>query len=63
MISTAAVRSTALLLLLPLCGLAGFALSGCGNKGPLYLPPPPVEQQGAPLEQAPASTEQDNGAE
>ncbi len=21
-----------------------FAISGCGNKGPLYLPPEPVEQ-------------------
>ncbi|GAA0701229.1 lipoprotein [Dyella marensis] len=28
------------ILLLPLLCVAAAALSGCGNKGPLYMPPP-----------------------
>ncbi|RDS81480.1 LPS translocon maturation chaperone LptM [Dyella psychrodurans] len=40
------------ILLLPAC-LAFAALSGCGNKGPLYLPPP--EPRPAPAA-APAHT-------
>lgn len=38
-----------LILLLPAC-LAFAAISGCGNKGPLYMPPP----EPAPLKPAPA---------
>lgn len=33
--------------------ILGIALTGCGNKGPLYLPPAPIEQI-AP-EQAPSN--------
>jgi len=45
------------ILLLPLC-VAVAALSGCGNKGPLFMPPPkptptPTTMPPAP---APAST-------
>ncbi|HBD12037.1 MAG TPA: hypothetical protein DCZ13_07805 [Porticoccaceae bacterium] len=29
-------------------------LNACGNKGPLYLPPPPAEQRAPAPEQAPA---------
>lgn len=32
------MRSTLLIL------VSGFILTGCGNKGPLYLPPAPIEQ-------------------
>lgn len=39
-----------LILLLPAC-LAFAAISGCGNKGPLYMPPP----EPAPLKPAPAA--------
>ena len=35
MIIPAATRQIPLLLLLSLCGLGTFTLSGCGNKGPL----------------------------
>ena len=38
-------------LLLCLGGLGLGGLSACGNKGPLYIPAPPVEQQPAPTEQ------------
>jgi predicted small lipoprotein YifL len=37
------------ILLLPAC-LALAAISGCGNKGPLYMPPP----EPAPAKPAPA---------
>jgi len=37
------------ILLLPAC-LALAAISGCGNKGPLYMPPP----ESAPAKPAPA---------
>jgi predicted small lipoprotein YifL len=39
-----------LILLLPAC-LAFAAISGCGNKGPLYYPPP--EPKPAPAKPAP----------
>ncbi len=32
-------------LFLPLFLLAVSALNACGNKGALYIPPPPIEQQ------------------
>jgi predicted small lipoprotein YifL len=32
-------------LFLPLLLLAVSALNACGNKGALYIPPPPIEQQ------------------
>ncbi|MBQ0721575.1 MAG: hypothetical protein KBT88_01510 [Gammaproteobacteria bacterium] len=32
-------------LLLPLLLLAVSTLNACGNKGALYIPPPPIEQQ------------------
>lgn len=35
------------ILLLPTC-LAIVAMSGCGNKGPLYYPPPPAHPAAAP---------------
>lgn len=38
-------------LLLCLGGLSLGGLSACGNKGPLYIPAPPVEQQPAPAKQ------------
>lgn len=42
--------------LLPLTLLAGLA-TGCGNKGPLFLPPPAVhEPEGASPPAAPAPT-------
>jgi predicted small lipoprotein YifL len=45
-------------LLLCLGGLGIGGLSACGNKGPLYIPAPPVEQQPAPAErQVPAQDE------
>jgi len=34
-----------LFLFLPLLLLAVSTLNACGNKGALYIPPPPVEQQ------------------
>lgn len=41
-------------LLLCLGGLSLGGLSACGNKGPLYIPAPPVEQQKpSPTEQQP----------
>ena len=30
---------------------SALSLSGCGNKGPLYIPPPPVKQESLPAEQ------------
>ncbi|HBF98571.1 MAG TPA: hypothetical protein DDW95_08485 [Alphaproteobacteria bacterium] len=63
MIIPAATRQIPLLLLLSLCGLGTFTLSGCGNKGPLYLPPPRVEQQSLPLEEAPADDAQTSETE
>ncbi|MDE2087475.1 MAG: lipoprotein [Xanthomonadaceae bacterium] len=45
------------LLLPPLC-LAAALLAGCGNKGPLYLPPPPKPAQWvAPAQSAPATAQ------
>jgi predicted small lipoprotein YifL len=35
------------ILLLPTC-LAFVAISGCGNKGPLYMPPPEPKPAPAP---------------
>ena len=35
------------ILLLPTC-LAVIAMGGCGNKGPLYYPPPPAHHAAAP---------------
>jgi len=32
-------------LFLPLLFLAVSTLNACGNKGALYIPPPPIEQQ------------------
>jgi predicted small lipoprotein YifL len=43
------------ILLLPFC-LAAFALAGCGNKGPLYLPAKPVAPAPAATTSAPATT-------
>lgn len=40
-----------------LAALSIIGLSGCGNKGPLYLPPEPVEEVPAAAE-APADAEQ-----
>ncbi|MEH6638981.1 MAG: lipoprotein [Porticoccaceae bacterium] len=37
-------------------------LSGCGNKGPLYLPPAPVEQIVSPEQTADAVPTGDNTA-
>jgi len=42
-------------ILLPFC-LAAFALAGCGNKGPLYLPARPAVPAPATTAPAPAST-------
>lgn len=39
------------ILLLPAC-LAFAALSGCGNKGPLYMPPPAPKPAPAPAHTA-----------
>jgi predicted small lipoprotein YifL len=38
-------RFLALMLLL---AVSTIGLAGCGNKGPLYLPPPPVQEISAP---------------
>ena len=46
------------LCLFMLLSVAG--LSACGNKGPLYIPPPPVEQQTVPAEQ---QTPEEQGTE
>ena len=48
-----ATKHSAFVVFLSLClgGLSLGGLSACGNKGPLYLPAPPVEQQPAPAEQ------------
>lgn len=45
------------ILLLPLCAVLA-ALSGCGNKGPLFMPPPkPTPASTAtPVAPAPAAT-------
>lgn len=40
-----------------LAALSTIGLSGCGNKGPLYLPPEPVEEVPAAQEAAPAAQE------
>ncbi|MEH6468548.1 MAG: lipoprotein [Porticoccus sp.] len=40
-------RFLALVLLL---AASTIGLAGCGNKGPLYLPPPPVQEISAPTE-------------
>jgi predicted small lipoprotein YifL len=45
-----AIAYRRIFLFLPLLVLAVSALNACGNKGPLYIPPPPVEQPSeAPL--------------
>ena len=44
-------------LFFPLLLLAVSALNACGNKGPLYIPPPPVEQ---PSEALPPTTGPEN---
>ncbi len=37
------------------CGLATLLLAGCGNKGPLYMPPPtPPAKPAAPAKPKPA---------
>ena len=41
------------ILLLPLC-VAVAALSGCGNKGPLFMPPKPAAPAAAKPAPAPA---------
>ena len=41
-----------LFLLLPLLFLAVTTLNACGNKGALYIPPPPIEQQSEVLSPA-----------
>lgn len=48
-----ATKHSAFMFFLLLClgGLSLGGLSACGNKGPLYIPAPPVEQQPAPAEQ------------
>lgn len=46
-----------ILLLLACCGLA-LVLSGCGNKGPLYLPSSPEQ---IPADQGDTAEEDDNG--
>lgn len=47
-------RFLALMLLL---AASTIGLAGCGNKGPLYLPPPPVQEISSPAE-APEETEE-----
>jgi len=42
-----------ILLFLPLLFLAVSALNACGNKGALYIPPPPLEQQSETTSTAP----------
>lgn len=49
--------SIAVVALLTLAALSLGGLSACGNKGPLYIPAPPIEQQPAMLE--PQDTSQD----
>ncbi len=45
-------HSTFMVFLLSCLGALSLGgLSACGNKGPLYIPAPPVEQQPAPAEQ------------
>lgn len=41
-----AIRGVLTLMLLLAASTIG--LAGCGNKGPLYLPPPPVQEISAP---------------
>ena len=43
------------ILLLPTC-LAFAAIAGCGNKGPLYYPPPPPAHPAPAVTSAPASS-------
>jgi predicted small lipoprotein YifL len=43
------------ILLLPTC-LAFAAIAGCGNKGPLYYPPPPPAHPTPAAAPAPASS-------
>ena len=38
-------------------------LAGCGNKGPLYLPPPPVQEISAPAEVPEEAVESEDSAE
>lgn len=38
------------LTLMLLLAASTISLTGCGNKGPLYLPPPPVQQISTPAE-------------
>ncbi|WP_461480736.1 LPS translocon maturation chaperone LptM [Porticoccus sp.] len=45
-----------------LAALSTIGLSGCGNKGPLYLPPEPVEEVPA-AQEAPAAPEVSADAE
>jgi len=56
-----------LFLFLPLLLLAVSTLNACGNKGALYIPPPPVEQQSEatkPIQQNDVSNPtEDNKAE
>lgn len=48
--------------LLPLALLAGLA-TGCGNKGPLFLPPPAVQKpEGAAPPAAPPPASEDAGS-
>jgi len=42
-------------LVLPLLFLAVSTLNACGNKGPLYIPPPPLEQQSEATNTSPDS--------
>ncbi|MBL4782462.1 MAG: lipoprotein [Porticoccaceae bacterium] len=40
-----AIAYRRIFLLLPLLLLAISTLNACGNKGALYIPPPPIERQ------------------
>ncbi|MDF1831115.1 MAG: lipoprotein [Porticoccaceae bacterium] len=44
-----AIAYRRIFLFLPLLLLVGSALNACGNKGALYIPPPPIEQPSAEL--------------
>ncbi|HEB29134.1 hypothetical protein LCGC14_2460140 [marine sediment metagenome] len=46
------------LTLMLLLAASTISLTGCGNKGPLYLPPPPVQQISTPAEVSEEASEE-----